>query len=141
MEIISHIHAFGAALGFVCAMVSCALMLRLKTDDQIRKRARTARRIAPVTWCAFIILVISGIILSLDLDGINIFMLIAKHVLVAVLLVDALFIHFRYFPRFFKQIGTPDFNNTYTMMRRIGTLSVSCWFIILVLSVLLDRIS
>ncbi|RPJ63456.1 MAG: hypothetical protein EHM12_02250 [Dehalococcoidia bacterium] len=141
MEITSHIHAFGSVLGFVCAMVSCTLMLRLKTDDQIRKRARTARRIAPVTWCAFIILIISGIMLSLDLGGINIYVLIAKHVLVAILLVDALFIHFRYFPRFFKQIGTPDFKKTYTTMRRIGTLSVSCWFIILVLSVLLDRIS
>jgi len=141
MEIASHIHALGAVLGFVCAMVSCALMLRLKTDEQIRKRARTARRIAPFTWGAFVILIISGIILSLHLDGINIFMLIAKHVLVAVLLVDALFIHFRYFPRFFKQIGTPDFKKTYTTMRRIGTLSVSCWFIILVLSVLMDRIS
>jgi uncharacterized membrane protein len=68
-------------------------------------------------------------------------MLGAKHLLVVILLVDALFIHFRYFPRLFKQIGTPEFGKTYTTMRRIGTLSVSCWIIILVLSVLLDHLS
>lgn len=141
MEIASHIHDIGAVLGFVCAMVSCALMLKLKTDEQIRKRARMARRIAPVTWFAFIVLIISGVFLTLQQDGINIFMLIAKHVLVAVLLVDALFIHFRYFPRFFKQIGTPGFSQTYTTMRRIGTLSVCCWIIIMVLSFPLGRIA
>jgi uncharacterized membrane protein len=141
MEIASHIHVIGTVLGFVCAMVSCALMLNLKTEEQIRKRARIARRIAPVTWCAFVILIISGVVLTLHENDINFFMLGVKHLLVAILLVDALFIHFRYFPRFFKQIGTPEFGKTYTTMRRIGTLSVSCWIIILVLSVLLDRVS
>lgn len=141
MEIASHIHTIGTILGFVCAMVSCALMLNLKTDEQIRKRARIARRIAPVTWFAFIILIISGVVLTLDQNDINAYVLGAKHLLVAILLIDALFIHFRYFPRFFKQIGTPEFSKTYTTMRRIGTLSVSCWIIILVLSVLLDHVS
>ena len=141
MEIASHIHAIGTVLGFACAMVSACLMLNLKTDEQIRKRARVARRIAPVTWLAFIVLIISGVVLTLNKNDINVFMLVAKHLLVTVLLIDALFIHFRYFPRFFKQIGTPEFSKTYNTMRRIGTLSVSCWIIILVLSVLLDRVS
>jgi uncharacterized membrane protein len=139
MEIASYIHVIGTVLGFVCAIVSAALMLNFKTDEQTRKRGRIARRIAPVTWFAFIILIISGIILTAHSEDINIFMLGAKHLLVTILLVDALLIHFRYFPRFFKQIGTPDFSRTYTTMRRIGTLSVSCWIIILVLSALLDR--
>jgi uncharacterized membrane protein len=131
------LHIAGTLLGFICAMLSAALMLRLKTDEQRIKRARIARRIAPVTWIAFIILIISGIFLTLQGKDINVFVLAAKHVLVAVLLVDALFIHFRYFPRYFKQVGSPDFNKTYTVMRRIGVLSCSCWIIILVLSALL----
>jgi uncharacterized membrane protein len=116
-------------------------MLNLKTDGQIRKRAAIARRIAPVTWVAFIALIISGVVLTLQPDDINVYMLIAKHVLVAVLLTDALLIHFRYFPRFFKQIGTPEFSKTYTTMRLIGTLSVTCWILIMVLSFLLDHLS
>lgn len=140
MEIASYMHVIGTVLGFVCAIVSAALMLNFKTDEQARKRARIARRIAPVTWLAFIILIISGIILTVQAEDINILMLGAKHLLVTILLVDALFIHFRYFPRFFQQIGTPDFSRTYTMMRRIGALSVSCWVIILVLSALLGRV-
>ena len=116
-------------------------MLKLNTDEQKRSRARIARRIAPITWFAFIILILSGVILTLQEEEVNIPILITKHLLVAILLIDATLIHFRYFPRFFKQIGTSEFNKTYTMMRRIGTLSVSCWIIILVLSILLDHLS
>lgn len=141
MEIASHIHVIGTALGFVCAMVSAAIMLNLKTEDQMRKRARIARRIAPVTWFAFLILIISGVVLTLHGNNINDFMLGVKHLLVAVLLIDAIFIHFRYFPRFLKRIGTPELGGTYTTMRRIGTLSVSCWIIILVLSILIDHVT
>jgi len=141
MQIASYTHTIATVLGFVCAMVCAALMLNLKTDEQRLKRARIARRIAPVTWIAFIALIISGIFLTLDKDNLNAYVLGAKHLLVVVLLVDALLIHFRYFPRFFKQIGSPEFAKTYAVMRRIGALSVSSWFIILVLSVLLDRLS
>jgi len=141
MEIASHIHVIATVLGFVCAMFCAALMLNLKTDEQIRRRARIARRISPVTWLAFITLIISGVVLTLNKEDINIFIMAAKHLLVTILLVDAILIHFRYFPRFFKQIGTPEFGKTYTTMRRIGTLSVSCWIIILALSFLLDHMS
>jgi uncharacterized membrane protein len=140
MEIASYTHVIATALGFICAMVSAVLMLNLKTDEQRLKRARIARRIAPFTWIAFIALIVSGIFLALDNSALNIYILIAKHLLVVVLLVDALLIHFRYFPRFFKQIGSAGFKKTYTAMRYIGTLSVSCWIIILGLSVLLDRL-
>ncbi|MDD5399115.1 MAG: hypothetical protein PHU70_08555 [Dehalococcoidia bacterium] len=140
MEIASYSHAIATGLGFVCAMVCAALMLNLKTDEQRLKRARIARRIAPFTWIAFIALIVSGIFLTLDKDNLNAYVLGVKHLLVVVLLVDAVLIHFRYFPRFFKQIGSPAFAKTYTVMRRIGALSVSCWIIILVLSVLLDRL-
>jgi uncharacterized membrane protein len=116
-------------------------MLNLKTDEQMRRRARMARRIAPVTWLAFIALIISGVVLTLNKADINIIVLVVKHILVTILLVDALFIHFRYFPRFFRQIGSPEFGKTYTTMRRIGALSVSCWVIILVLSFLLGQVS
>ncbi len=141
MEIASHIHVIATALGVVCAMVSAALMINLGTGAQTRKRAGIARRIAPVTWLAFSALIISGIVLTASKPDLNIFILGAKHLLVAVLLVDASFIHFRYFPRFFRRIGTPEFDKTYSIMRRIGTLSVSCWIIILVLSFLLDHLS
>jgi uncharacterized membrane protein len=133
------LHIIGTVVGFICAMLCAALMLRLKTDEQRLKRGRIARRIAPVTWIAFIILIISGIFLTLEGKDINVFILTAKHVLVAVLLIDALFIHFKYFPSYFKNIGTPEFDKTYTVMRRIGMLSVSCWIVIMVLSVLLTR--
>jgi uncharacterized membrane protein len=140
MDVSTAIHGIGTVLGFGCAMVSAALMLNLKTDEQRLKRARIARRIAPVTWFAFIILIISGVVLTLQAEDLNVLMLVAKHLLVAVLLVVALLIHFRYFPRFFTQIGTADFAATYLTMRRIGTLSVTCWILILVLSVLIGRV-
>ena len=128
------IHSVAALVGFICAMVSAALMLRLRTDEQRLKRGRIARHIAPVTWLAFIALIISGIFLTISSSDLNINVIVAKHVLVLILLVDALLIHLRYFPRFFRQIGTLDFKGTYAIMKRIGTLSVSCWIIILILS-------
>jgi uncharacterized membrane protein len=141
MEIASHIHVIATAVGVICAIVSAALMLNLKTDDHIRKRARIARSIAPFTWLAFIALIISGVILTLNRNDLNIPIMVTKHILVTILLIDALLIHFRHFPRLFAQIGTPECRKTYTTMRRIGTLSVSCWVIILILSFLLGRMS
>jgi uncharacterized membrane protein len=139
MEIVSILHKIGTFVGLICALLSAFIMVGMKTDQQRRGRGRIARRIAPVTWSAFILLIVSGVILAVNHPTGNVIMLRIKHLLVAILLMDALFIHFRYFPRYFKQVGTAEFNKTYAVMRRIGTLSVTCWIIILVLSILSTR--
>jgi uncharacterized membrane protein len=135
MEIALIIHDIGTVLGSGGAIASAVLMMRLKTDEQRLQRGRIARRISPVTWCGFILLIISGVILTLNFEFWHTFIFGVKHLLVAVLLVDALFIHFRYFPRYFRQLGTAEFDKTYNTMRRIGTLSVTCWVIVLVISI------
>ena len=137
MGIATVVHAVGTLVGVVCALTSAFLMLNLRTDEKRLSRGRIVRRIMPVTWLAFIALVVSGIVLAVNAGSLNTYMLAAKHVLVVVLLVDATLIHFRFFPRYFKSIGTPEFDRTYSVMRKVGALSVSCWIIILVLSVLL----
>ena len=136
MEIASLLHNIGTILGLSGAVVSAVVMLRLRTDEQRLHRGRIARRIAPKTWCGFILLILSGVMLTLNYEYGYTIIFGVKHLLVAILLVDALFIHFRYFPRFFQQVGTTEFDKTYAAMRRIGTLSVACWVIVLVISVL-----
>ncbi len=135
MEIASLVHHIGTILGFGGAIVSAVLMLRLRTDQQRLHRGRIARRIAPITWCGFILLILSGVMLTLDYEYGYTIIFGVKHLLVAILLVDALFIHFRYFPRYFQQVGTAEFDKTYAAMRRIGTLSMTCWVIVLALSI------
>jgi uncharacterized membrane protein len=117
-------HGIGMLLGFGGAMVSCAVMLRLKDDDARRRRGRLARRIAPVTWTGLALLVASGILLTARGSQGYALWLALKHLFVAVVFVDALVIHFRLFPRFLRQIGTPDGEGTYRTMRAVGTLSV-----------------
>jgi uncharacterized membrane protein len=134
MEIANFLHIIGTVLGFGGAIAAAIVMLRLRTDEQRLHRGRIARRISPVTWCGYILLVVSGIILTLNFEFRYTILFGVKHILTVVLLVDALFIHFRYFPRYFRQIGTPEFSKTYATMRNIGTLSVACWLIILVIS-------
>ena len=136
MEIASIVHNAGTVLGFGGAVVSAVLMLRIRTDEQRLKRGRFARRIAPITWCGFILLVFSGVKLTLDYPSGYSLIFGAKHLCVAILLMDAIFIHFRFFPRYFKQVGTNEFGRTYAAMRRIGALSMTCWVIVLVLSAL-----
>jgi uncharacterized membrane protein len=135
MEIALIIHDIGTVLGLGGAIASAVLLMRLRTDEQRLKRGRIAKRISPVTWCGFILLIISGIILTLNFEFWYSHIFAVKHFLVAILLTDALFIHFRYFPRYFQQIGTPEFDKTYKTMRRIGTLSVTCWVIIMAISI------
>lgn len=135
MEIAVVIHDIGTVLGLGGAIASAVVMMRLRTDEQRLRRGRIARRISPVTWCGFILLIISGVILTLNFEFWYTHIFAVKHLLVAVLLVDALFIHFRYFPRYFRQLGTAEFDKTYTTMRRIGTLSVTCWVIIMAISI------
>jgi uncharacterized membrane protein len=134
LPIANILHIVGTVLGFGGAIASAIIMLRLKTDEQRLHRGRIARRISMVTWVGYGLLVISGVILTLNFEFWYTVLFGVKHLLTAVLLVDALFIHFRYFPRYFRQIGTPEFNKTYATMHNIGTLSVSCWVIILIIS-------
>ena len=134
LHIANILHIIGTILGFGGAMAAAIIMLRLKTDEQRLHRGRIAKRISWVTWIGYGLLVVSGIILTLNFEFWYTWLFGVKHFLTAVLLVDALFIHFRYFPRYFRQIGTPEFNKTYTTMRNIGTLSVTCWVIILIIS-------
>jgi uncharacterized membrane protein len=134
LPIANILHIVGTVLGFGGAIAAAIIMLRLKTDEQRLHRGLIARRISLVTWCGYILLVVSGIILTLNFEFWYTVLFGVKHLLTAVLLVDALFIHFRYFPRYFRQIGTPEFDKTYATMRNIGTLSVTCWVIILVIS-------
>ncbi|MCJ7515756.1 MAG: hypothetical protein MUO89_07315 [Dehalococcoidia bacterium] len=134
LHIANILHIVGTILGFGGAIAAAIIMLRLRTDEQRLRRGQIAKRISSVTWCGYILLVISGIILTLNFEFWYTWLFGAKHLLTAVLLVDALFIHFRYFPRYFRQLGTPEFNKTYATMRRIGILSVTCWVIILVIS-------
>ena len=136
MEIASVVHNTGTVLGFGGAVVSAVLMLRLRTDEQRLKRGRIARRIAPITWCGFILLILSGVKLTLDYPSAYTLIFGVKHLCVAILLADAIFIHFRFFPRYFRQVGTTEFDITYATIRRIGTLSVTCWIIVLALSIL-----
>ena len=136
MEIASVVHNIGTILGFGGAVVSAVLMLRLRTDEQRLKRGRIARRIAPITWCGFILLLLSGVKLTMDYPFGYTLMFGVKHLCVAILLTNAIFIHFCFFPRYFRQVGTTEFDRTYATMRRIGTLSMTCWIIILALSIL-----
>jgi len=134
LHIANILHIIGTVLGFGGAIASAVIMLGLGTDEQRLHRGQIARRISPITWCGYILLVVSGIVLTLNFEFWYTWLFGVKHILTAVLLVDALFIHFRYFPRYFRQIGTAKFDKTYAAMRRIGTLSVACWIIILVIS-------
>gem|GEM_PF-1237812 len=134
MEIANSLHIIGTILGCGGAIAAAIVMLRLRTDEQRLHRGQIARRISPVTWCGYILLVVSGIVLTFNFEFWYTWLFGLKHALTAVLLVDALLIHFRYFPRYFRQIGTPEFSKTYATMRNIGTLSVACWLIILVIS-------
>ena len=129
------LHILGTILGFGGAIAAAVIMLRLKTDEQRLHRGRIARGISPVTWTGYSLLVLSGVILTLNFEFQYTVLFGVKHLLTAVLLVDALFIHFRYFPRYFRQIGTPQFGRTYARMRNIGALSVTCWIVILVISI------
>jgi len=134
LHISNIMHVLGTILGFGGAIAAAIIMLRVKTDAQRLRRGLIAKRISYVTWVGYGLLVVSGIVLTFNFEFWYTWLFGLKHLLTAVLLVDALFIHFRYFPRYFRQLGTPDWSQTYRTMRNIGTLSVTCWVVILIIS-------
>jgi uncharacterized membrane protein len=127
------LHLIGLILGLGGALLSCGVMLRLK-EAIARKRGRIARFIAPFTWVGLLLLIVSGVMLTAGSRHPYPLWLGIKHVLVLVILVDAILIHFLFFPRFFARLGTPDWEPVYRTMRRIGTLSFCCWLATLALS-------
>jgi hypothetical protein len=137
MLIFEILHVIGVVLGFGGAAVSCAIMLYVRTDEKRLHRGRIARRICIATWTGLVLLIISGIALTVGYNnGYNI-VLAVKHLFVAIIVVDAFIIHFLLFPHYFRQIGTPDFDMTYSTMKWIGMLSMSCWIFTFILSVFL----
>lgn len=134
LHIANILHVLGTILGFGGAIAAAIIMLRVKTDKQRLRRGLIAKRISYVTWVGYGLLVVSGVVLTFDFEFWYTWLFGLKHLLTAVLLVDALFIHFRYFPRYFRQLGAPEWGKTYRTMRNIGTLSVTCWVIILIIS-------
>ena len=121
-------------LGFGGAIASALAMVRLRDDETRRHRGKLARRISIATWLGLVLLLVSGVMLVFEKQTGHQAWLMAKHLFVVVIIVDALLIHLRYFPRFFRQIGTADFDGTYKTMRRIGTVSVVSWIATVVLS-------
>ena len=134
------LHGIGIVLGFGGALVSCAFMLRVKTDEMKLRSGRIARRISISTWTGLALLIMSGILLTMDFEKGYIILFLIKHLCVIIIITDALIIHFRLFPRYFRQIGTPDFKRTYHLMRWIGTLSLTCWITSIVLSIFFSKI-
>ncbi len=135
LHIANILHVLGTFLGFGGAIAAAIIMLRVKTDEQRLRRGLIARRISYVTWVGYGLLVVSGVVLTLDFEFWYTWLFGLKHLLTAVLLADALFIHFHYFPRYFRQLGTPEWDKTYRIMRNIGTLSVTCWVVVLIISI------
>lgn len=134
MEVYEILHAIGLVFGFGGAAFSCVIMLNLKTDDARLIRGRIARKICIVTWISLAMLIFSGVFLVTEIGSSQKILLAVKHILVAVILVDATIIHLRLFPRYFRQIGTPEFQGTYNLMKRIGILSMSSWVLTIILS-------
>ncbi len=126
IEITSLLHNVGTVLCFIGAIVSAVVMPRLGIDKQRLDRGRVARHIAPITWCGFILLIFSRVKLTLDYPSGYTLIFGVKHLCVAILIIAALFIYFRFSPRYSRQVGTNEFNKTHLAMRRIGTLSVTC---------------
>ena len=129
------LHGIAIVFGFGGAVVSCIIMLRVKTDKERLRKGRIARRISIVTWTGLALLLISGINLTISYNSDYNIILAVKHLLVAIIIIDAFFIHFRFFPRYFNQIGTPDFDVAYKHMKRIATLSMTCWIASIIISV------
>ena len=134
MLIYKILHGIAMVLGFCGAVVSCVIMLNIKTDKARLHKGQIARRISIVTWTGLALLLISGISLTSSYNSDYNIILAVKHLLVAIIIIDALFIHFRFFPRYFNQIGTPAFDVTYMYMKRIATLSMTCWITTLIVS-------
>jgi len=127
-------HSIGFVLGFGGAVISALLMLGLNDTEKRLRRAKIARRIAPVTWRGFLLLIVSGIGIMHGGNRSYSVWLIIKHIFVLVILVDALAIHFYFFPRYFRLLGSHMWGQNYRSMRHVATLSVFSWFIVLFLS-------
>jgi len=134
-------HSIGFLLGFGGAVVSALLMLGLDDTEKRLRRAKIARRIAPITWIGLLMLITSGIGLMYgskammnSVIGHYPIWLVVKHVFVLIILVDALVIHFYFFPRYFRLLGSHMWGQNYRNMRHVATLSVFSWSVVLFLS-------
>lgn len=135
MSELVHLHHIGLLLGFGGAAISAVLMLFVGKDELRRYRfGRIARRISIVTWTGVALLFMSGIWITVQhYPELSKPILVGKCFACAIILGDALFIHLRFFPRYFQATGREDFDSIYRNMRRIGTLSIICWIAAIIL--------
>ncbi len=135
------VHWIGLVLGFGGASLSAFLMfLTEKNQGDILKNGKLVKKISPFSFLGLILLILSGIGLSATGGGFNNpLWLTIKHILAVIIIFDALMIHYKYMPNYFRlapKSGKPseEFIKNYKRMKKLGIISMSSWVLIIFFS-------
>lgn len=138
------LHFLGLAWGVGGATVAAILMAKADRNPEIAPLVmKTMPAISKLIWIAIILLVVSGIALAqLVTWPINPTILLAKHALVVILILNGLYLGFRILPKMQKLAPTggkpsAEFLKAKKSAKIASILGLVLWYVILVLSVMM----
>ncbi len=140
-QIFRLIHLFGLAFGVGAVTVNLILMMRSRSNkDFAPVFMRASKPIAMLVFLGLILLTLSGIGFA-ALGYLEKQLLLAKHILVAVLWVNGLFVMFSLSPKLIKLAPKPgqplkqEFLSIQRQVQVMGTLGIILWYTITVMGV------
>ncbi len=138
------LHFIGIAWGVGGATISAILMAKADKNPEIAPLAmKVMPSISKLIWAAIILLIVSGIALAqLVTFPIDAAMLLIKHAVVAVLVLNGIILAFGILPKmkkFAPTDGKPsaEFLKAKKSAKVAGMLGLFLWYVILVLSVMM----
>jgi putative copper export protein len=144
IDFILMLHVLGLAWGLGGVTVNVILMMKSEKNPEIAPAIMSvAPSVAKLIWLAIVLLVISGIGLAIEgQDVIDSTTLLAKHALVATMVIIGLILVFSFLPKMQKLAPkggppSPEFLGLKKKVQLLGTVNLVLWYAIFGISYVL----
>src|SRR3989344_2444978 len=134
-------HDFGIALGVGGATIAFLISKKAEKKPEISQATGfLMESISKLIWVGLLLLIVSGIGLTAFIKWpVNIPLLIVKHAIVLIIAINGIYlgVNSKKLVKAIREKDVLGINKTKLRLKKVGLLNLICWYIVMVLSVIL----
>ena len=134
-------HDLGIAFGVGGATIAFLISKKAEGKPEISQTASfLMESISKLIWVGLILLIVSGIGLTAFIKWpINIPLLIVKHAIVLIIIINGIYlgVNSKKLVKAIREKNVLGINKVKLRLKKVGLLNLICWYIVMILSVLL----
>ena len=134
-------HDFGIALGVGGATIAFLISKKAEKKPEISQATGfLMESISKLIWVGLLLLIVSGIGLTAFIKWpVNIPLLIVKHAIVLIIVINGIYlgVNSKKLGKAIKEKNVLGINKLKLRLKKVGLLNLICWYIVMILSVLL----